>query len=222
MRQKRRIARCVICVQDLKPKNVFLTAKNHVRLGDLGCAKLLKHDGGLARTQIGKIRAAVMHQHRDNCRVCRHAVLYESRDLGATRLRRQERHVGSWLPVIRADHVSPAISGFRLVIARFRSVDSNFRDHADVAGLAHKVKTATAPRISKHYSAELADLVAALLSEMLIDEVQHSGDTAPRCLCLGKDPRVRPDARAVLAMPCIVSRMHLVPPAGPESSLVST
>ena len=38
--------------RDIKPKNVFLTGKNHVRLGDLGCAKLMK--GGLARTQIGE------------------------------------------------------------------------------------------------------------------------------------------------------------------------
>ena len=37
--------------RDIKPKNVFLTGKAHVRLGDLGCAKLMK--GGLARTQIG-------------------------------------------------------------------------------------------------------------------------------------------------------------------------
>jgi serine/threonine protein kinase len=37
--------------RDVKAKNVFLTSKNHVRLGDLGCAKLLK--AGLARTQIG-------------------------------------------------------------------------------------------------------------------------------------------------------------------------
>jgi len=37
--------------RDLKPKNVFLTGKNHVRLGDLGCAKLMK--SGMARTQIG-------------------------------------------------------------------------------------------------------------------------------------------------------------------------
>lgn len=37
--------------RDIKPKNVFLTGKHHVRLGDLGCAKLLKT--GLARTQIG-------------------------------------------------------------------------------------------------------------------------------------------------------------------------
>lgn len=38
--------------RDIKPKNVFLTGKAHVRLGDLGCAKLVK--GGLARTQIGE------------------------------------------------------------------------------------------------------------------------------------------------------------------------
>ena len=37
--------------RDLKPKNVFLTGKNHIRLGDLGCAKLMK--SGMARTQIG-------------------------------------------------------------------------------------------------------------------------------------------------------------------------
>ena len=37
--------------RDLKPKNVFITGKNHVRLGDLGCAKLMK--SGMARTQIG-------------------------------------------------------------------------------------------------------------------------------------------------------------------------
>ena len=38
--------------RDIKPKNVFLTGKNHVRLGDLGCAKLMK--AGMARTQIGE------------------------------------------------------------------------------------------------------------------------------------------------------------------------
>jgi len=37
--------------RDIKPKNIFLTSKHHVRLGDLGCAKLMKT--GLARTQIG-------------------------------------------------------------------------------------------------------------------------------------------------------------------------
>ena len=44
--------------RDIKPKNVFLTGKAHVRLGDLGCAKLMK--GGLARTQIGE-RARARH-----------------------------------------------------------------------------------------------------------------------------------------------------------------
>lgn len=43
--------------RDIKPKNVFLTGKAHVRLGDLGCAKLMK--GGLARTQIGACPSAV-------------------------------------------------------------------------------------------------------------------------------------------------------------------
>lgn len=36
--------------RDIKPKNVFLTGKNHVRMGDLGCAKFMKT--GLARTQV--------------------------------------------------------------------------------------------------------------------------------------------------------------------------
>ena len=34
----------------------------------------------------------------------------------------------------------------------------------DMNGLSHKVKTAPAPRVSKHYSDDLANLVAALLS----------------------------------------------------------
>lgn len=37
--------------RDIKSKNIFLTGKCHVRLGDLGCAKLLK--AGMAKTQIG-------------------------------------------------------------------------------------------------------------------------------------------------------------------------
>ncbi|RYY36236.1 hypothetical protein EON62_01900 [archaeon] len=50
-------------MQDLKPKNIFLTAKNHIRLGDLGCAKLMKT--GLARTQIGTLcRRARVHPTR--------------------------------------------------------------------------------------------------------------------------------------------------------------
>ena len=48
--------------RDVKAKNVFLTSKNHVRLGDLGCAKLLK--AGLARTQIGtRVHARVRATH---------------------------------------------------------------------------------------------------------------------------------------------------------------
>ena len=45
--------------RDIKPKNIFLTGKNHVRLGDLGCAKLMK--GGLARTQIGALAGCAVH-----------------------------------------------------------------------------------------------------------------------------------------------------------------
>ena len=47
--------------RDIKPKNVFLTGRNHVRLGDLGCAKLMK--GGLARTQIGACGSKCVHVH---------------------------------------------------------------------------------------------------------------------------------------------------------------
>lgn len=37
--------------RDLKPKNIFLTGEHHIRIGDLGCSKLMRN--GLARTQIG-------------------------------------------------------------------------------------------------------------------------------------------------------------------------
>lgn len=37
--------------RDLKPKNIFLTSSKHVRIGDLGCAKLMKTR--LTRTQVG-------------------------------------------------------------------------------------------------------------------------------------------------------------------------
>ena len=37
--------------QDLKPRNIFLTASKHVRIGDLGCAKLMKTR--LTSTQVG-------------------------------------------------------------------------------------------------------------------------------------------------------------------------
>ena len=37
--------------RDLKPKNIFITEHNAIRLGDLGCAKIMK--AGMARTQIG-------------------------------------------------------------------------------------------------------------------------------------------------------------------------
>ena len=69
--------------RDIKPKNVFLTGKNHVRLGDLGCAKLMK--GGLARTQIGALGGAPadpfppLATHPPRRR--RHALLHVPRDL---------------------------------------------------------------------------------------------------------------------------------------------
>ena len=47
----RALHRAKVLHRDLKPKNIFLTAADQVRLGDLGCAKLTK--GRLARTQIG-------------------------------------------------------------------------------------------------------------------------------------------------------------------------
>ena len=37
--------------RDLKPKNIFLTAADQVRIGDLGCSKLMKNR--LTRTQVG-------------------------------------------------------------------------------------------------------------------------------------------------------------------------
>ncbi|CAE7903644.1 NEK2, partial [Symbiodinium sp. KB8] len=40
-------------LHDMKPKNIFLTGKHHIRIGDLGCSKLIKSSSGLARTQIG-------------------------------------------------------------------------------------------------------------------------------------------------------------------------
>ena len=55
--------------RDLKPKNVFLTGKNHLRLGDLGCAKLMK--AGMARTQIGASRGAVDESARRPARTLR-------------------------------------------------------------------------------------------------------------------------------------------------------
>jgi hypothetical protein len=44
-----------VCVwqQDIKPKNVFLTGKDCVRIGDLGCSKVMRQER-LARTQIGR------------------------------------------------------------------------------------------------------------------------------------------------------------------------
>ena len=39
--------------RDLKAANVFMCSPNYLKLGDLGVAKVLKHDEALARTQVG-------------------------------------------------------------------------------------------------------------------------------------------------------------------------
>ena len=85
--------------RDLKPKNVFLTGKNHLRLGDLGCAKLMK--AGMARTQIGAFgrrrgRRARPLPHLSRALtpspppffLCRHALLHVPRDLDEPPVRR--------------------------------------------------------------------------------------------------------------------------------------
>ena len=61
----------------------------------------------------------------------------------------------------------------------------------DIAGLAAKVKTAPSPRVSKHYSDDLQNLVASMLA---------------------KDPKGRPDVRTILASQAVQSRMHVLPP----------
>jgi hypothetical protein len=64
----------------------------------------------------------------------------------------------------------------------------------DMNGLAAKIKTTNAPRVSKHYSEDLANLVA---------------------LMLHKDPRARPSCDQILAAPAVQARVALVP-AEPE------
>lgn len=60
----------------------------------------------------------------------------------------------------------------------------------DMNGLARKVKTQATPRVSKHYSAELQDIVYALLQ---------------------KSPRLRPSCEDILRNPSVQRRMHLAP-----------
>ena len=113
--------------QDIKPKNVFLTGKNHVRLGDLGCAKLMKT--GLARTQIG-------------------TPYYMSPEIWQSK------------PYdCKSDMWALGCLVYELAMLAPPFVAS------DMTGLAAKVKGSPAARISKHYGEELANLVAALLSE---------------------------------------------------------
>jgi hypothetical protein len=52
--------------QDIKPKNIFLTSKDCVRIGDLGCSKVLKQS--LARTQIGTCPEQDGHTARRQCK----------------------------------------------------------------------------------------------------------------------------------------------------------
>ena len=59
----------------------------------------------------------------------------------------------------------------------------------DMNGLAAKIKTTSAPRVSKHYSEDLANLVALLLH---------------------KDPRARPSCDQILAAPAVQARLALV------------
>lgn len=138
--------------RDIKPKNVFLTGKNHVRLGDLGCAKLMKT--GLARTQIG-------------------TPYYMSPEIWGNRPYDQKSDM--WA-------LGCLLYEMCMLMPPFLA--------SDMHSLAHKVKTAPAPRVSKHYSDDLANLIALLLS---------------------KDPRSRPDANVILAMPSVASKMHLIP-----------
>jgi serine/threonine protein kinase len=138
--------------RDIKPKNVFLTSKHHVRLGDLGCAKLMKT--GLARTQIG-------------------TPYYMSPEIWAARPYDGKSDV--W--------------ALGCLIYELCALHPPFLAD-DMNGLARKVKTTAAPRISKHYSDELATLVAQMLT---------------------KNPGQRPSIASILEMPCVASRMHVVP-----------
>jgi hypothetical protein len=138
--------------RDIKPKNVFLTGKNHVRLGDLGCAKLMKQ--GMARTQIG-------------------TPYYMSPEIWAN----------------RPYDVKSDVWALGCLVYELAQLAPPFLAN-DMNALGAKVKTAPAPRVSKHYSEDLANVCALLLS---------------------KDPRARPDIKALLAMPAVQARMGTVP-----------
>ena len=138
--------------RDMKAKNVFLTGKNQVRLGDLGCAKLLK--AGMARTQIG-------------------TPYYMSPEIWANKPYDAKSDV--WA-------TGCLIYELCMLQPPFLANDMN--------GLGAKIKTTTAPRISKHYSEDLANLVASMLA---------------------KDPRARPSVNDVLASMSVQAKMSLVP-----------
>lgn len=113
--------------RDIKPKNVFLTGKNHVRLGDLGCAKLMK--SGMARTQIG-------------------TPYYMSPEIWAN----------------KPYDVKSDVWALGCLVYELAQLSPPFLAN-DMNGLAAKVKNTAAPRISKHYSEDLANLVAQMLGE---------------------------------------------------------
>jgi len=138
--------------RDMKAKNVFLTGKNQVRLGDLGCAKLLK--AGMARTQIG-------------------TPYYMSPEIWANKPYDAKSDV--WA-------TGCLIYELCMLQPPFLANDMN--------GLGAKIKTTTAPRISKHYSEDLANLVASMLA---------------------KDPRARPSVNDVLSSMSVQAKMSLVP-----------